>query len=144
MAEKNGVLTFAGTKPESLIPEKDLCTVLYGYGKESANKHAYVDIYEFVGGVGRNIPRSIAMAWAKGVRPDGQPAISRVYIQAVLPNDADEAAFVQATGIQIVETPKFAAMIKATEASQLLEMLGREEAVKMADALLKAVGEGKK
>lgn len=144
MAGRNDIQTFPGVRPETQTPEKDLCTVLYGYGKEPANKKTYVDGYEFIGGVGRNIPRSIATAWARGVRPDGQPAISRVYIQAILPCDADEAAFVQATGIQVMETPKLAAMIKATDANQLLEMLGREEAVRMADALLKAVGEGKK
>lgn len=140
MAEKNaGVQTFAGVQPDTAVPEKELCTVLYGYGRLKPEHRQYVDNYEFVGGIGKNIPRSVANAWGKGVRPDGTPAVSRIFIQAILPNDADESAFVQATGIQLVEPAKLAAMINASDAGQLIELLGKTNAVRLAEELLKNV-----
>jgi hypothetical protein len=115
----------------------DMCVVLHGYGRVAADNIHYIDNYKFLGGVGRNIPRSIANAWKKGVRPDGKPAVSRVYPQAILPSDATEVDFAAACGIAPMEPAKLAAMIDATDAQALVQALGRAKAVALAEQLLK-------
>lgn len=115
----------------------DMCVVLHGYGRVAATEEHYIDNYKFIGGIGRNIPRSVANCWKRGIRPDGKPAISRVYPQAILPSDASEVDFAAACGIAPMEPAKLAAMIDATDAHALVQALGRSKAVALAEELLK-------
>src|SRR5690348_15661156 len=117
-ADPSKVQVFPEHNPNKTIltPNEEMCTVLYGYGKVPPLQRTDIDNYRGVGGVFRNIPRNVAQCWAKGIRPDGKPAVSRVFIQAILPNDANEVEFAQATGIQPMEPQKLAAMIGATDA----------------------------
>jgi hypothetical protein len=115
----------------------DMCVVLHGYGRLATDDVHYIDNYKFVGGVGRNIPRSVANAWKKGIRPDGKPAVSRVYPQAILPSDASDVDFASACGIAPMEPARLAAMIDATDAATLVQALGRSKAVALAEQLLK-------
>lgn len=117
----------------------DLRTVLYGYGRVAPEQVVWVDNYKFTGGVCRNVPKQQAEAWRKGVRLDGKPAISRVFIQGVVANDASEVEFAHSTGIQPMEPIKLAAMIKATDARLLTEALGKTGAVALAESLMHSV-----
>lgn len=120
---------------------EDLCIVLHGYGIEDPEKVTFVDDYRFVGGVGRDIPRSIAQAWKTGKRwQDGKPAASRIYPQAILPNDATDVDFASATGVTPMEPAKLAAMIGATDAELLVGAMGRQQAIMLAEKLMKQAG----
>jgi hypothetical protein len=122
------------------IAASDMCTVLYGYGRVPATTVYYIDDYKFVGGVGRNIPRSVAKLWRTGTRADGKPAISRVYPQAILASDANEADFATATGVIPMPPSELAAMIDATEAQALVAALGRQKAAALIDDLKASLG----
>lgn len=118
----------------------DMCTVLYGYGIDAPTQVKYVDDYTFVGGICRNVPRNVAKAWAKGVRwQDEKPAISRIYPQAILPNDATEVDFAKATGVTLMPPAQLAAMISATDAQALVAAMGRQQAVSFAEQILENV-----
>lgn len=126
-------------KPNGKFVESnpDMCIVLHGYGRVAPDEVHYIDDYKFIGGVGRNIPRSIATQWKRGVNKDGKPAVSRVFPQAILPSDATEVDFAQATGINPMEPAQLAAMISATDAQSLVEALGMQKALELADLLVK-------
>lgn len=136
------VQVFAPYSPTRAEENADLCTVLHGYGRVAADAKHYIDNYQFVGGVCRNVPRNVAQAWAKGVRwQDEKPAVSRVYLQAILPNNATEVDFSKATGIQLMPAAKLAAMIGATDAKSLVDAMGEQAALALADALRKQIKE---
>lgn len=120
--------------------DSEMCIVLHGYGRLAPTAVHYIDNYKFVGGVGRNIPRSVATAWKKGVRTDGKPAVSRVFPQAILPADATEVDFAAATGINPVEPAELAALINATDAQALIAALGRQKAAALIDDLKDNLG----
>lgn len=122
------------------IPEDGLCIVLYGYGRVAPTYRCFVDEYQFVGGVGRNIPYQVAKHWKKGTRADGKPPLSRVKIQAILPEDATEADFAKATGVSPMAPEKLAAMIGVTDAALLVKAMGRKRAIELAEELLKNSG----
>lgn len=128
---------------ELLTASEELCTVLHGYGRVEAKEVHYIDNYKFVGGVGRNVPRSIAKHWKNGTRPDGKPAISRVFCQAILPNDSNEIDFAQATGIQPMEPTKLAAMIGASDAQALIEALGIQKTAQLIEELKAGIAQAK-
>ena len=115
----------------------EMCIVLYGYGRVSPENTQYVDEYKFVGGIGHNIPKQVAEMWKKGVQKDGKPAVSRIFPQAILPSDSTEVDFALATGISPMEPSKLAAMINATDARALVQAMGRQAAVALAEELLK-------
>ena len=116
----------------------DEVTVLFGYGKEPANKQHHIDNYTFVGGVGRNIPYSAAKHWQDGTRPDGTPVISHVKIQAILPNTATETDFVRATGIKAqISDAHMAALVNGMDVAALVKMLSPEQAKALAAKLSK-------
>lgn len=136
-ATDNSVRILPKYKPDRVAQSAALCTVLHGYGNVGPTDTYYIDDYKFVGGVGRNIPRNIAEAWADGRRwQDNKPAASRVYIQAILPNDANEVDFAKATGVNPMPPSQLAAMIGATNAADLVKALGRKQAAELAEALL--------
>ena len=80
-------------------------TVLYGYGKVAADHKCYIDNTLFVGGVARNVPYSTARHWKNGTRPDGKPVVSRVNLQAILPNHSTEVDFARVTGVRAIIEP---------------------------------------
>lgn len=112
-------------------------TVLYGYGKVAPTYKQHVDNYLFVGGVCRDVPFEQVEAWAKGRRLDGKPAPSRIRLQAVLPNDANDIDFAKAVGSPTLEPDRLVQMIQATEAKALVTAMGRQRAIELAEALLK-------
>lgn len=131
------VEVFPRYDPNTRSDDDDMCVVLYGYGIVKTDHRQYVDDYLFVGGVGRNIPRTVADAWKRGKRwQDKKPALSRVYIQAILPNDANEVDFAKATGVTPMKPAELAAMIGATDAKTLVAALGRKQAVALAEQLM--------
>jgi hypothetical protein len=136
-SDPNKVQVFPAHDPKSAVPlaNEEMCTVLYGYGKVAPTQRTDIDNYKGFGGVFRNIPRSVAQCWAKGTRPDGKPATSRVFIQAILPADANEVEFAQATGIQPMEPTQLAAMIGATDAQALIEALGAQKTLQLIEEL---------
>lgn len=120
------------------VPSSDLCIVLHGYGRVAPTEVHYIDGYKVVGGVCRNVPRTIADHWKKGTRPDGKPCVSRVYPQAILSQgvENEDVEFAKATGVQPLSAAKLAAMINATDAAQLAAALGRQASVRLAEQLL--------
>ncbi len=125
-------------QPEGMTTaSSEMCIVLHGYCRVPATSIHYIDTYKFVGGVGHNIPKSVATAWKNGTTLDGKPAASRVFPQAILPSDATEVDFAAATGISPMEPAKLAAMINATDAKALVEAMGRQAAVALAEDLMK-------
>lgn len=122
---------------KDMVQSGDLCIVLHGYGIDPPTLTKWVDDYRFVGGVGRNIPRRIANAWRDGTRwQDNKPAMSRIYPQAILPNNATEVDIARAAGVKPMEPSKVAAMISAIDAQSLVDALGRQGAVKLAEQLI--------
>lgn len=117
-------------------PGAELCIVLHGYGRVATTERHFIDGYEFTGGVGRNIPRAIAQQWKKGVDRNGKPAVSRVFPQAILPNDATSVQFAEAAGINPMPASELAAMISATNAADLVAALGVTKATELAEQLL--------
>ena len=118
----------------------EACTVLYGYGVDAPDKRNHVDNYTFIGGVCRNVPRTVARAWKTGKRwQDGKPAISRIYLQAILPNDATEVDFAKATGVQPMDPARLAAMIGATDAAALVKALGAKQAAAFMEEIRKHI-----
>lgn len=136
----SGAQVFAPYNPAKAEENDDMCVVLHGYGRVSPTEVHYIDNYKFEGGVCRNVPRTVATAWAKGKRwQDDKPAVSRVYIQAILPVNATEYDFSQATGIKPMPANQLAAMIGATDAASLVEAMGEQQALALADALRKQI-----
>lgn len=131
------IQTFARYNADANIESEDMCTVLHGYGIVAPDHRQWVDDYLFIGGVGKNIPRNVADAWAKGKRwQDNKPALSRVYIQAILPADASVVDYAEATGVQPMPAAQLAAMIRATDAKALVGALGKKQAVQLAEQLM--------
>jgi hypothetical protein len=119
-----------GAAPQ--FQDSDPVTVLYGYGKVAPDQKFYVDNHQFVGGVAKNVPYQVAKHWQAGTRPDGQPAVSRVYIQAILPNEADEADYARVTGVrQYMTREKMAALLNSLSANEVLETLGPSRAAEL-------------
>ena len=144
LVSKDKVQTFAGTAEKSDQADDAYCTVLFGYGKEPKEKIWWVDNYKCEGGVIRNVLKADAERWAKGIRTDGKPAVGRIYLQAILPKNATEADFIAATGANRVSTEQLAASISATDAKNLLEALGVDEAARLSRELAQAVATFKK
>ncbi|GAC1589067.1 MAG: hypothetical protein NVS4B1_33390 [Ktedonobacteraceae bacterium] len=118
----------------------DMCTVLFGYGIDKPDYVKYVDNFKFVGGVCSNVPRNIARAWKTGKRwQDDKPAVSRIYLQAILPSDANEVDYAKATGIQLMEPARLAAMIGATDAAALVKAMGAKQAGILLEELRKHI-----
>lgn len=144
LVDKKNVQTFAGTAEKSDQADDAYCTVLFGYGKEPKDKRWFVDTYECVGGVIRNVLKTDAERWVKGIRADGKPAVGRLYIQAILPKNATEMDFIAATGANRVSNEQLAASLSATDARNLLEALGVDEAARLSRELAQAVAVFKK
>jgi hypothetical protein len=103
-------------------------TVLHGYGRVSPTEKHYVDKTLFVGGVARHVPASVAKAWKAA------PIVGRAI--HVLADDAVEADFARASGIQPMATPKFAAMLNAIDLDKVAEELGPVRTREIAERLL--------
>lgn len=108
--------------------EEQTVTVLHGYGRVAPTEKHYVDRTLFVGGVARHVPASIAKAWKAA------PIIGKAI--HVLPDDAVEADFARASGIQPMATPKFAAMLNAIDLDKLADELGPVRTREIAETLL--------
>lgn len=119
-----------------VFKDSDEVTVLFGYGKYAPTHQHFIDNYTFTGGIGRNIPYSVAKHWHAGTRPDGKPVTSRVKIQAILPNHATEADMIRATGIQkSISDAHLSALVSGLDASQLAKMLTPDQAKALAAKL---------
>lgn len=114
--------------------ENSTVTVLHGYGRVSPNEKHWIDNTLFVGGVARSVPRAIAESWKK-VSVLGKAI-------RILPEDASEAEFARASGIQPMATPKFAAMLRAIDIEKVGAELDPVTAREIGEALIKQA-EGK-
>jgi len=130
-----------------LKKETGLRTVLHGYGRLEPFKVHYIDRIKFIGGVAHNVPKETAECWLNGTRPegttkpyavDGKSSYSSVGV-IVLDNDATEADYIKASGITPMPASKIAGLLKAYSAKELVEAMGAEEAVKLSEALKKAL-----
>lgn len=143
VTKQTNIQTFAGTADQIDQSNEYYVTVLYGYGKPDVNgrvdpnRRSFLDEFEGRGGVFRNIPRERAEQWAKGLDKNGKPAKSRVYIQAILPYDAQEEHFIAATGKNNIPQEKLAAYIKASDIDVLIQALGNEGAQELQARLAK-------
>lgn len=116
--------------------DSDEVTVLFGYGKYAPTAQHFIDNYAFVGGIGRNIPYSVAKHWQAGTREDGKPVTSRVRIQAILSNHATEADYIRATGIQkSISDAHLSALVSGLDANALAKMLTPDQAKALAAKL---------
>jgi hypothetical protein len=89
-----------------------------------------------VGGVARDVPYSTARHWKNGTRPDGKPVVSRVNIQAILPNNSTEVDFARVTGVRaVIEPNKMAAFLTGLDAHEVLSALGPQRAKELAERL---------
>lgn len=120
---------------EPTFQDGDEVTVLYGYGRVSPTHKQYVDDVLFVGGVARNVPYGKAKHWKERTRPDGKPVVSRVAIQAILPNTAKEADFARVTGYAGLQPDKIAAYLDGTDVSKLAAHLGPQRTKELVNAL---------
>jgi|GEM_PF-3392672 len=110
------------TEPE----DTDRVTVLYGYGKVDAKNRFWLDNTTFIGGVAKHVPYGTAREWKK--LPIGRSI-------HILPDDADEASYAKAAGIQPMAPAKLAAMIEASDVDAIFEALGPERARKLMQAM---------
>lgn len=133
----------AHAKPEAKAAEAslareytdaDLVTVLHGWGRVASNDRHYVDRVLFLGGVATNVPYSIARHWLNGTRPDGKPTEGKVKVQ-LLHNEATEADYIRATGIQPMEAAKLAALLTGADLDAIFAALGSEKALQISDGL---------
>jgi hypothetical protein len=104
-----------------------MCTVLYGYGKVGAHERVWVGgsngtTWEFIGGVCRNVPWSVAKHWQHNTRPDGMPVLGFIDC-VILPNDATEADFAREIGLPPKSIEETAAIIAATDLTKLVDAL---------------------
>lgn len=121
-------------KPE--FKDGDEVTVLYGYGKVHLTHKQYVDDILFEGGVARNVPYTKAKHWQAGTRPDGKPVVSKVGIQAILKNTADEDDFTRVTGLKATYSPEHvAALLNGLSADKIAAILGPQKARDLASRL---------
>lgn len=108
--------------------EEPTVTVLHGYGRVAPTEKHYIDNTLFIGGVARHVPASIAKSWK------AKPVMGRAI--HVLSDDATEAEFARASGIQPMATPKFAAMLNAIDLDKLADELGPVRTHEIAQLLL--------
>lgn len=122
------------------IDEDEFYTVLHGWGRVAPGAFHFVDDTRFDEGVARNVPGTIARRWMLGKRKDGEPAASRVFLQAVLSNEATEGDFARITGIEVMPAQRLAAMIRASDLASILTALGPKDAQAIAHKLLELSG----
>lgn len=111
--------------------DSDRVTVLHAWGKVREGEVKSMTspskaLYRFKGGVARNVLYADAKYWRDLF---GKDSIK------ILPNDADEADFARATGIQPMNLGKLAAMNEAVDLDALLEAWGPERALRFAEKL---------
>ena len=124
------------TLKKNEIDEDEVYCVLHGWGRVAPNSFHYVDETRFSDGVAYNVPGIIVKRWMTGRMKNGEPAMSRVYLQAVLSNEAKDTDFARVTGIEIMPAQRLAAMIKASDLSAILAALGPKDAQAIANKLL--------
>jgi len=142
VAEKPVDPTIKALKHTELVDDEPY-TVLYGWGRVPLGYRQYVDKTLFENGVARNVLGQTARHWLKGTRPDGKTdqVYGKVTIQAVLPNTAKEEHFVGITGIEIMPTEKFAAMLAGVDLDAVVKALGEKKVRSLIEGLSSRVPE---
>lgn len=113
-------------KPAAPYKDEELVTVLHGYGRVTAKSVSWLDEYQVVGGVVRNVPYGVAKQWQSGARPDGRKPQKPMNI-TILPHDAPEADFARAAGVSAEDQQHMATYMTATDADALLDLLPKEK-----------------
>lgn len=114
--------------------DTDLVTVLHGWGRVAANDRHYIDRVLFLGGVAANVPYDLAKHWLAGTRPDGKPTLGKVVVH-IVPNDATEADYIKASGIQPMAAERLAAMLSGCDLDAIFAALGSEKALQISEGL---------
>lgn len=141
MTGKEATETSEEKKESPGEPEDDLVTILHGWGRVAPGVVNQVDSLTFVGGVCRNVPRSTAKALMSRTHTKNPEKPKHGFIKGyIVSNDAVDADFVKATGIQPLPIQKFAAMLGAFDADTIRQALGDEKALTLAKDLLKTYG----
>jgi hypothetical protein len=125
------------------LQDDEQYTILYGWGRVPPGYKQYVDKSLFENGVARNVLGVTAKHWLKGTRPDGKTEFvyGKVTIQAVLPNIAKESDFVRVTGIEVLPTEKFAAMLAGVDLDAVVKALGEKKVRQLIEGLSSRVPE---
>jgi hypothetical protein len=118
------------------VQDDEFYTVLHGWGRVSPGNRNIIDNVQFEEGVARNVSGVIVKRWMSGLMKNGEPAPSRVFLQAVLLNEAKETDFARITGIEIMPAQRLATMLKASNLQNVLAALGAKEAEAIATELL--------
>lgn len=126
------------------IDEDEVYTVLHGWGRVAPGAFHFVDETRFEDGIARNVSGIIVKRWMTGRRKDGEVAASRVYLQAVLSNEADEGDFARITGIELMPAQRLAAMIRASDLNAIFAALGPKDTAAIAHKLLELSGASSK
>ncbi len=130
----------SNTAKEYKYTDDDLVTVLHGLGRVLPTSKHLVDDYEFVGGIARNVPWSIAKYWVSGTRADGKKPHGRVYVK-ILPNDATEYECYKEAGITSEDMGRLITQLQGANPRDLVEQLGVQGARDLAEALKKYLDE---
>jgi hypothetical protein len=135
-----GVATLLPDQPRALkkdeIDEDESYCVLHGWGRVAQGAFHFVDETRFDDGVARNVSGIIVKRWMTGRQKNGEMAQSRVFLQAVMANEATEGDFARVTGIEIMPAQRLAQMIKASDLQAVLNALGPKDAQAIAYKLL--------
>jgi hypothetical protein len=123
------------------VDEDETYCVLHGWGRVHPGASHFIDATRFQDGVAYNVPGLLVKRWMIGRMKNGEEAPSRVYLQAVLANDAQEADFAHVTGIELMPAQRLATLIKASDLSSILAALGPKDAAAIAHKLLELSGE---
>ncbi len=97
---------------------EELVTVLHGYGRLAPQAVHWIDTTKFIGGVARNVPRSLAQKWQEG---------RTVRNIIILPNDTEDIDFAREAHVAVSTPAQTAASIRAMDVAQLAHELGPEK-----------------
>jgi hypothetical protein len=123
------------------VDEDETYCVLHGWGRVHPGAHHFIDSTRFQDGVAYNVPGPVVKRWMTGRMKNGEEAASRVYLQAVLDNKAQEADFARVTGIELMPAQRLATLIRASDLNAILQALGPKDAAAIARKLLELSGE---
>jgi hypothetical protein len=124
-------LSAAAPLPGEYVPEdeSEIVTVTHGYGRVPHNWRNRIDRVLFIGGVARRVPYK----WVKAVRKEAPGTVLHVF-----KHDATPVEFARVSGItpELMTPTTQAALLGALQPTDIVGVLGREESLRIAEALL--------
>jgi len=122
--------------PSEYVPadEDELVTVTHGYGRVPLGWRNFIDRTLFVSGIARNVPYRLVKQWR--LKAPGT-------ILYTFRHDANYADFARVCGLSpdLLDPIKQGALLSAMQPREIIDAVGRQQALKIAEGLLKAIGE---